>query len=121
MTDLETIEEINMNDLIKKLKNIKPAHIPLHPLWTHKDIVIGMISTAVIVTGVAILIYKCYCSKTLGPTTIINKTAKQLVKVPQEIEPLQNNLLVDDIKETQKVKEVLRNPYYNLYPAISYE
>ena len=121
MTDLETIEEINMNDLIKKIKNIKPVHIPLHPLWTHKDIVIGIISTAVIVTGVAILIYKCYCSKALGPTTIINKTAKQLVTTPQEIEPLQNNLLVDDIKETQKVKEILRNPYYNLYPAISYE
>ena len=121
MTDLETIEEINMNDLIKKIENIKTVHIPLHPLWTHKDIVIGIISTAVLVTGVAIIIYKCYCSKALGPTTIINRTAKQLVTTPPEIEPLQNNLVVDDIKETQKVKEILRNPYYNLYPAISYE
>ena len=40
---------------------------------------------------------------------------------PEAMLGLKDNLLVDDIKETQKVKEILRNPYYNLYPAISYE
>ena len=129
ISNLESIEEIKMDNLIETLKSVKKVQVSLNPLWKKENLIASGIVFCIIVFVLAYITYKCYrkiistTPLTLGAASTplaIEQLAQRIAPTAPEVIPTRDIRYVCTISPSNEIKELDGSSHFNIYPSLQY-